>query len=57
MVQKVATNAFTPKRQKKVIHLGEKLKVLHKLTIVEHASAVGQHSGINKSTVGSIQKN
>lgn len=42
------------KKVKKLIHSGEKLKVLYKLTTVEHAFAVGQYSGINKTTVGSI---
>lgn len=44
---------YYSKKAKKVIHSGEKLKVLDKLTTAEHASAVGQHSGINKTTVGS----
>jgi hypothetical protein len=46
-LKNVATYAPTPKRGKKVMHLGEKLKELDKLTTGEHASAVGQNSGIN----------
>ena len=47
----------TPKRQKRVMRLANKIKVLDMLVRGDSAVSVGKHFNVNESTIRSIKKN
>jgi hypothetical protein len=55
-LEQVATNYSVQKKQKKVMHVSEKLEVLDRLASGGALSSAGRHFGIEESTIKSVKK-